>query len=346
MIVKNEATVIPRCLKSVIPMIDTWCIVDTGSSDATMDIIRSMLRDIPGTLYERPWVDFATNRTEAIELARDMADYSFIMDADDVVEAPLHFSGLTADAYTVLIKNSGITYRRVQMVKNSLQWRYRGVLHEFLECPEAGPAQDLPLTIQCGHDSARARDPDTYRKDAAMLEDAFQKETDPFLKARYGFYLAQSYRDHGERGWALVWYLWRADAGFWIEEVYISLLNAARLSESNSIGLYERATETTPNRAEAYHGLARLYRSKGEFEKGFQTAKRAVELVQSEGGLFVEEWIYQWGVLDELAINGYWSGHYRESLDACELILSLGQCTDMDRIKVNANFARRKLLVN
>ena len=32
MIVKNEAHVIERCLASVLPLIDKWSIVDTGST--------------------------------------------------------------------------------------------------------------------------------------------------------------------------------------------------------------------------------------------------------------------------------------------------------------------------
>jgi len=43
MIVKNEAAVIERCLASVRPLIDTWVISDTGSTDGTQDLIRADL---------------------------------------------------------------------------------------------------------------------------------------------------------------------------------------------------------------------------------------------------------------------------------------------------------------
>ena len=86
MIVKNEAAVIRRCLDSVRPIIDYWVIVDTGSTDGTQDIIREHLRDLPGELHERPWRDFAHNRSEALELARGKGDYTLIIDADDTLE--------------------------------------------------------------------------------------------------------------------------------------------------------------------------------------------------------------------------------------------------------------------
>ena len=69
MIVKNEAHVIERCLASARPLIDAWCIVDTGSSDGTQGTIRALMAGIPGTLHERPWKNFGHNRTEALQLA-------------------------------------------------------------------------------------------------------------------------------------------------------------------------------------------------------------------------------------------------------------------------------------
>ena len=40
MIVRNEAPTIARCLAGVRRFIDTWVIVDTGSSDGTQDAVR------------------------------------------------------------------------------------------------------------------------------------------------------------------------------------------------------------------------------------------------------------------------------------------------------------------
>ena len=70
MIVKNESRVIERCLRSAKPFIHSWAISDTGSTDGTQDIIRRVMADVPGELIERPWVDFAHNRNQALELAK------------------------------------------------------------------------------------------------------------------------------------------------------------------------------------------------------------------------------------------------------------------------------------
>ena len=92
MIVKNEAKVIARCLASARPFIDAWVIVDTGSSDGTQGLIREALQGVPGELFERPWRNFGANRTEALELARGRADYTLIIDADEVLEASPGFA--------------------------------------------------------------------------------------------------------------------------------------------------------------------------------------------------------------------------------------------------------------
>ena len=75
MIVKNESTVIKRCLDSVKAIIDYWVICDTGSTDNTREIVEECLKDIPGELHERPWVSFSHNRNECLRLSRGKADY-------------------------------------------------------------------------------------------------------------------------------------------------------------------------------------------------------------------------------------------------------------------------------
>jgi len=354
MIVKNEAPVIRRCLDSVLPLIDYWVIVDTGSSDGTQDIIREHLRDLPGELHERPWQDFAHNRSEALELARGKSDYTLIIDADDALDiAPGVVLGeLTADSYMIEISDTSIFYQRMQLVRSALPWRYEGVLHEYLTCDEASPPDKLSgIRMLRNHDGARRRDPTTYMRDVAVLEAALQTETRPFLLARYRFYLAQSYRDGGDLARSAENYLARATLGFWEEEVYVSLYNAARISETlghpeqEVIDAYLRAADALPTRAEALHAASRFCRLRGRYEEGYRIAKRGLDLPIPTDGLFIETWIYQTGLLDEFAVNSYWCGQNRDCLDACLKLLATGRLTEADtrRVAENAQFASARL---
>lgn len=353
MIVKNEAPVIRRCLESVLPLIDHWVIVDTGSTDGTQDIVRAFFaeRGLPGSLHERPWRDFAHNRSEALTLARPHGDYTLIVDADDTFDVPDGFKvpELTADSYVVDITDVGVLYQRPQLVRNALPWRYRGVLHEFLTCDGAGAAGHFPVVMRRNHDGARRRDPETYRRDAALLETALAGETDPFLRSRYTFYLAQSYRDCGEREKAIPLYLARADMGFWEHEVYVALYQAGKLMEAlgrpdqEIIDVHARAADFLGTRAEALHAAARWCRLHGRHAEGHAFARRGLGLTPPRDGLFVEAWIYEYGLLDELSGNAFGIGHYRDSLDASLLLLAGGKTPDRDRIMVNAQLALKNL---
>ena len=353
MIVKNEAPVIRRCLESVRPIIDSWVVVDTGSTDGTQAIIQAALQGLPGALHERPWRDFAANRTEALAFARLKGDYSLIIDADDTLETPADFCmpDLDADSYTIDIDFGGTRYVRPHIVKNTLPWRYEGVIHEFLTCDDAAKASGhLPLVMRISQDGARRRDPDIYRKDAEVLERALVTEDKPLLISRYTFYLAQSYRDCGEKEKALNHYLRRAELGFWNEEIYCSLLAAGRLMEQLGrpadavLATYERATQVVPWRAEALHAASRLLRFQNEYRRGLVLGRRASDLALPSG-LFVETWIYDYGALDEHAVNAYWSGAYRECVDTALRALLRGKMPthEAPRFLQNMRFALDKI---
>lgn len=68
MIVKDEASNIKAVLEAAKPHVDCWTILDTGSTDGTLDIIREVMIDVPGRLFEEPFIDFATSRNRVMEL--------------------------------------------------------------------------------------------------------------------------------------------------------------------------------------------------------------------------------------------------------------------------------------
>jgi glycosyltransferase involved in cell wall biosynthesis len=85
MIVKDEEDTMERCLRAVAPYIKYWVIVDTGSTDKTVEVTRKTMESlgIEGELHERPWINFEVNRTESLNLAKDKCDYRWVIDADD-----------------------------------------------------------------------------------------------------------------------------------------------------------------------------------------------------------------------------------------------------------------------
>ena len=346
MIVRDEAHVVRETLDSVAPHIDYWVIVDTGSTDATIETIRSHMaaRGLPGEIHERPWCDFGVNRTEALRLCDGKADYSWVIDADDLVVGDLDLSGLRADSY-LLRYGDDFRYWRKQIFRDGLGWRYEGVVHESPRCP--GPATEERLQGAYHIDrrllGARSRAVDKYERDARLLRKAVERNPDD---ARSVFYLAQSYYDAGDHAQALEWYGRRAEMGGWAEEIFYSLLRRAacliQLGEPAELGLaaYMEAWQARPTRAEPLYEIARHYRSAKRFNLGYLFAKRAAELpLPQEDVLFLAADVYSWRAVDEQAVCAYHCGRPEECFELYTALLEGSSLPESERARVKANLA-------
>ena len=346
MIVKNESSVITRCLSSLLPLIDYWVIVDTGSTDGTQDIIKNFMTEhhIPGELYERPWVNFSHNRNEALALAKNKGDFIFLIDADEYLQFDPSFTlpSLEHDFYYMTIRYGGTSYSKIQLLNNALDWKFVGVLHEVID-----PGDRNGGTLEHVHnvyttEGARSKDPKKYEKDAAILEEALRHEPS---NSRYVFYLARSYQDAGNLQLALDNYEKRADLGGWEEEVYWSLLQIAHIKASlkrspeEVIASYKEAMEYRPLRIEAPYYLANFYREIESFEEGYKLAKMAMSMPVVQDILFVEHWIYDWGILLECSISAYWTNRIDEFEQLSLRLLKNKDLTDDVRQCILQNLA-------
>jgi glycosyltransferase involved in cell wall biosynthesis len=355
MIVKNEMANLERCLSSVAPYISCWVIGDTGSTDGTQDYIRSFFaaRGILGELHEFPFVDFAQARNEALRRARASGlnyDYLLLTDAD--MELTVHDQNfavnLNADTYQVLQK-SGVSYWNTRLIRRGAVASYKGVTHEFLHL-DRGETRQLNGISYIDHATGSNR-VEKYERDVRLLSNAIAAEREDGMVARYTFYLANTMRDAGQNEAALAEYLKRAKMGHWQEEVYVSVYNVAKIKEElhypveQVIGAYEEATKAQGSRAEALHDAARFCRSKNVFERGYEFARRGLAIKYPKDALFVVDWIYDYGLLDELAINAYWCGKYPECIEACQRLLTEGQLPahQHERVEKNRRFAQQRL---
>lgn len=346
MIVKNEAHVIERCLASVKPWIDRWVIVDTGSSDGTQQVIRDFMRDLPGELHERPWKNFSHNRNEALQLARGQADYLLFIDADEQLRVPAGFAWprLEADGYFLTCHMAGTEYQRNALIATRCQWRWEGVLHEFLTAADARPWVQLPgPVIYVSHDGARAKDPDTYLKDIALLEGALKEQPD---STRYVFYLAQSYRDAQRFAQSLERYRQRAAMGGWEEERWFAQFQVAKLLERTGATpeqvreAYLQAYAARPQRAEPLCELARFCRERKEFAWAALYALQASRIPQPAADiLFVDAAVYRWRALDELAVSAFYTPHQAQGREALQQLLAQQLYPDSERQRIEANKA-------
>lgn len=364
MIVKDEARVIERCLASVLPVIDYWVIVDTGSTDGTQQKIKDFFdrNGVSGELHQSTWKDFGFNRSEALEYAQKTEhDYSLMIDADEILVFepgfdPMKFKeNLTADLYNIFAQFGQTRYHRPQLTSNKKPFYYRGILHEYVDCKEPIGTRDfargfMNTPIQ---DGARSSNPKKYEHDAERFEAALASGTvEEKDFNRYHFYLAQSYRDSQQWDKALDAYVKRANLGGWNEEVFYSWYQAGRIMEilqkpfDEIVRVYFQAYQTAPWRAESLWAAARLCRTYCRWDQAYRFAKQALKVRYPEGALFVGQGIYEWAILDEFSIAAYWTEHYQEARHSATQLLQDNKFPQdqKERIEANLKFATDAIL--
>jgi tetratricopeptide (TPR) repeat protein len=344
MIVRNEAHIISESLHSAAAHIDYWVIVDTGSTDNTVATIERRMAEhgIPGELHHRRWQDFGTNRTEALRLAAGHADYTWVLDADDLVDGELDLAGLRADSYLLRYRVGHMFWRR-QVFRSALPWRYEGVLHEYPTCdaPATEERLDGNYVILGRTVGARSADPKKYERDAELLRAVLDKDPDDL---RTMFYLAQSLENAGDDAGALEAYTRRGTAGGWDEEQCVALIRRAECLQRlgrpwpESLASLLEAAEARPSRAEPLAIIARHYRETGEFELGYEFACRASAIpFPADDYLFVDTSVYDWRAVDERAVCAFELGRFAEALDLEAGLLAGTGLPDDERERVAAN---------
>lgn len=143
MIVKDEEDVIERCLNSVSNVIDEVIIVDTGSSDTTIEKVKSL----GAKVYNFKWInDFSKARN--FSFSKATKDYILWIDADDILtendaERLLNLKenldenvdSVTMNYILEVDENNKPLYslKRNRLVKRSRNFKWIGYVHEYLE---------------------------------------------------------------------------------------------------------------------------------------------------------------------------------------------------------------------
>lgn len=165
MIIKNEEEVLARCLDSIKDVVDEIVIVDTGSSDASIEIAKKYSDKV----FSYTWIDnFADARNYAFSFATK--DYCMWMDADDVMlevdKKKLRElkENLNPQTDLVMMKyntafdeegNPTFSYYRERLMKRSDNFLWEGVIHEVITPRGIVIYENIAMT----HKKMRASDP-------------------------------------------------------------------------------------------------------------------------------------------------------------------------------------------
>lgn len=327
MIVKNESKVIRRLLLSVAPVLDSYCICDTGSTDDTIDIIQSFFKErgIPGMIVHEPFRDFGYNRSYALKACHAMpggtADYLLLMDADMMLrrnspekdqEIKQRLSRFKA--FHLFQGSDTYKYKNVRIVKNYQGFSYWGVTHEYLKSPEGMDIiyETIPsdewFIDDIGDGGSKS---DKFERDIRLLTQGLVELPN---NDRYTFYLANSYRDHGDKEKAIETYKKRIEIGGWKEEVWQSYWNIGvcyRDMGNMPMAIYYwlEAFQAHPDRIENLYEIVKHYRVEGKHALSYyfySLANHARNAQTSRDFLFTQMDVYDYKLDYELSIIGYY----------------------------------------
>ncbi len=202
MIVKNEEKHIGRCLDSVAGLMDEIIIVDTGSTDRTVEIVSGYTSKIYSYLWKD---DFSDARNYSFSKAS--MDYCMWMDADDVLEEGEREGflrlkqALPLDTDIVMMKyhtsfdgagRPSFSYYRERWIRNNGQYVWTGAVHEV----SAPRGRILYSELAICHKKIGEGDPDRNLKIYQRLI-AEGKPLEPRQKYYYGreLYYHREYKE-------------------------------------------------------------------------------------------------------------------------------------------------------
>lgn len=325
-IVRNESARVTRMLDSVKSVIAGFVILDTGSTDNTIEIIEKWGNDngIRGLVASGTFINFSQARNQALDIAKSWRnhpdappfDYFLLCDADMElqVDTPDAFVGLTGEAYEIRQHAGANSYNNLRVLAASSTARYIGVTHEYLNAPSSGVMYEARF-IDHADGANRGEKVD---RDIRLFEEDLKVDPD---NGRTWFYLGNTYRDAGRFAEAEHCYRKKLLLPTWDEEDWMAQVHLADcLKRQGRHDEYISATlvayQMRPSRAEPLHALAKHYRLKGDNATALLFAEKGHYTPRPNDRLFVEDWIYDWGFREEYSISGYYvpEARWRASL--------------------------------
>jgi len=147
MMVKNEHLRIEVSLNSVLGVVDSVVVLDTGSTDNTVEIIVDWCKkhNMPLYLKEEPFTTFCKSRNVSLDfLDTTPADYALLLDCNDELQKSEGlrdfvntYEGTCTAFHVCQIWWNGISndkYYNVRLVKPRNGWRYKRNVHEYMTC--------------------------------------------------------------------------------------------------------------------------------------------------------------------------------------------------------------------
>jgi tetratricopeptide (TPR) repeat protein len=358
-IMKDESHVATRMLDSIKSIVDGICIVDTGSTDDSIDIVKKWGEDnnIETHIFERPFDDFEKSRNFSIEKTREIflnrndgyTYYSFWLDFDEqmIVEPNFDKNSINKDLYMFNVYIGQMKYTRNEMFKLEKPCKFYGPIHEFIVCEDknitSGLLDGLKVIVQMDGASWKGNIASKYLSHAHVLEKYINENRSD---SRWIFYTAQSYHDSAQvkdnreeneerLRRALKYYKERVDrSDGYPEERYYSQYRIGTIMRSLekpwNLTMQEllKAYAMEPLRAEPLKAIIDHYLQVGEWQLAYLYSKFCRLNFHNKSPypkrlLFIDQSLYDWKISEVHAATCYYTGRLDEAKSTYQDILNL-----------------------
>jgi len=360
---KNEEEILERCLDSVKDVVNGFLLVDTGSTDTSIEIAKRYTKNV----YQVEFEDFVITKNKVLDIAETLDfDYILWMDADEYLnpnEVELFrqtYKYLSENNIGELITNIQnnhhdiltMVYERPRVWKNSKDIRFHGPgIHEFIPYLNNNFIVEKNIKILHKHkiqnkDYSGAND---FYID--ILTKYHNKDKDDI---RALFYLARTYFDRNDNHNAIKYFnLYRETSNrinyIFQEEYYYTYLEQARAEAR--LGQFIQATETLkegieliPERKECYHLIGSIFfhNLKDPFSAIEYLEKVDLNWDDNRFRLFVDINMNQ-QILDLMAMIYYDMKEFEKCLNTLNTLLNLYPDYNKDRIEFNSRVCQNEL---
>ncbi|MDQ0227979.1 glycosyltransferase [Metabacillus niabensis] len=330
MIVKNEEEVLARCLDTVKDIVDEINIVDTGSTDRTVEIAKQYTDRV----FYFEWIgNFAAARNESFKYATK--DYILYLDADDVLleadqkkllelketlDPSVDSVSMYYDAGTDEYGNVTIRYRRNRLVKREKNFVWKGDCHQYLEVYGKIINSDISVTHK------------KIKHSVGRNLNIYQTKLDrgDVFSARDYFYYGNELRENGHYEKAIESYNENiAIKEGWIEDKVYACINKADCYrylgdfENELKSLFQSFEFSKTPRAETCSRLGYYFQRKQDFHSAIYWYNLATELIPPE-----DKWsfsypaYYTWYPHLQMCVCYYRLGDFKKSYEHNEKALS------------------------
>ena len=237
--VKNAGPQFKDMLTKNLDLIDCWTILDTGSTDDTIDIINNLLVDKKkGNLYQEPFINFKDSRNRLLELAGQHCKYTLMLDDTYIIDGKLREflnsvrGDQFSDSFTLFIKSHDVEYGSNRILHSDRRLKYLYKIHEVIT-PKNNINVIIPINVANildeRFDYMEERTMQRKQLDLRLLQEEIDEDPE---NPRSYYYMAQTYNILEEHELAFEYFIKRmncVDEGFKQEKVD-AVFEAARIA--------------------------------------------------------------------------------------------------------------------